>query len=123
LDEDYFFYSEEVDWCFRMKRKGWKVWYLSTAEVYHLGSGSAKKTSLNQLSLLYQNKIRYFDKYHGPTQATLLRYGLVVAYFLGLIRRVLFFNLKEKEDHWDRLQVQSRLIWCLLLNKYPEVQG
>ena len=81
LDDGYFMYSEETDWCLRIKNKGWKIWYLSNAEIYHLGGASAKRTSLLQLALLYQNKIRYFNKFYGPTQAMLLRYGLALAYF------------------------------------------
>ena len=123
LDDGYFMYSEETDWCLRIKNKGWKIWYLSNAEIYHLGGGSAKRTSLLQLSLLYQNKIRYFNKFYGPTQARLLRYGLALAYFLGLMRRLLLINFTDREEYMDRIRVQYKLIWCLLQNKYPEVQG
>jgi len=123
LDDGYFMYSEETDWCFRIKKQDWKIWYLSDAEIYHLGGGSAKRSSLLQLSLLYQNKIRYFNKFYGPTQATLLRYGLAAAYFIGLIRRILFFIRRDREEYLDRIRVQSRLIWCLLQNEYPEVQN
>jgi GT2 family glycosyltransferase len=123
LDDGYFMYSEETDWCFRIKKKGWKIWYISDAEIYHLGGGSAKRTSLIQLSLLYQNKIRYFNKFYGPNQATLLRYGLALAYFMGLIRRILLFSRRNREEYLDRIRVQSMLIWCLLQNKYPEVQS
>jgi GT2 family glycosyltransferase len=116
LDEDYFFYSEEADWCYRIKNKGWKIWYVAQAEIYHLGGGSTKKHTLTQLTLLYENKIRYFKKNHGSTQATLLRYGLALSNCLGLIRRIFLFTPK------DRIQVQSQLIRCLLLDKYPAIQ-
>jgi GT2 family glycosyltransferase len=121
LDEDYFFYSEEVDWCFRMKKKGWKVWYLSNAEIYHLGGGSAKRSSLTQMGLLYKNKIHFFRKFHGPLQATLLRYGLALAYSLGLLRYLLLFSRMNKEKFADRVQVRVQLVRCLLLNKFPEI--
>lgn len=123
LDEGYFFYSEEVDWCFRMKKKGWKIWYLSNAEVYHIWGGSLKGFSLMKMGLLYQNKLRYFNKFHGSTQATLLRYGLALSYFFGLIRRMLLFNRKDKGKYLDRIQTQAKLIWCLLRNKYPAIQS
>jgi len=44
-----------------------------------------------------------------------------VAYFLGLIRRILLFIRRDREEYLDRIRVQSRLIWCLLQNEYPEV--
>src|SRR6185369_15464024 len=54
LDENYFFYSEETDWCFRIRKKNWKIWYITNAEIYHLGGGSAKRSSVIQLVRLYQ---------------------------------------------------------------------
>ena len=60
LDEDYFFYSEEIDWCFRIKKKNWKVWYLANAEIHHLGGGSAYRGSLVQLVRLYQQNSSIF---------------------------------------------------------------
>jgi GT2 family glycosyltransferase len=121
LDEDYFFYSEEVDWCFRMKKKGWKVWYLSSAKIYHIGGGSSKQ-SLWQMGLLYQNKLRYFNKNHGLTQATVLRYGLALANFFGLIRHLPFLTGKKPGESLDTIKLRAKLIQCLLQNKYPDIQ-
>jgi GT2 family glycosyltransferase len=36
LDEDYFIFLEETDWCFRMHKKGWKVYHVPDARVFHL---------------------------------------------------------------------------------------
>ncbi|MFA5644868.1 MAG: glycosyltransferase family 2 protein [Candidatus Ratteibacteria bacterium] len=35
MDERYFLYYEDVEWCIRAKRKGWKVYYIPASEVYH----------------------------------------------------------------------------------------
>src|SRR5215204_3945017 len=40
LDEGYFMYAEEVDWCYTMVNQGWQVWYQPEAKVIHLGSAS-----------------------------------------------------------------------------------
>ena len=41
LSERFFLYGEDVDWCLRMREAGWQVWFCPTAEVTHLGAGSA----------------------------------------------------------------------------------
>ena len=41
LDEDYFLFLEETDWCYRMKRAGWKIYHVPDAEVYHFQGKSA----------------------------------------------------------------------------------
>ena len=119
LDENYFFYSEEIDWCFRIKKKNWKVWYLASAEVHHLGGGSAYRGSLTQLVRLYRAKLLYFQKYHGSLITTLLRFGLALANTLGIIRRLVFFNWMNRKVAFQRISDQSKLVWCLLLNRYP----
>ena len=121
LDEGYSFYSEEVDWCFRMKEQGWKILYLSNAEVYHIGGGSSERNSLIRMGLLYKNKLRYFNKYYGSTQATFLRYGLALAYFFGLIPRILLIKRSYGGGYWNQILLRVKLIWCLLRNQFPEI--
>jgi len=40
LDEDYFMYGEEIDWCYRMRNAGWRVVYCPQAEIVHLRNRS-----------------------------------------------------------------------------------
>lgn len=120
MDEDYFFYSEETDWCFRIKKKNWKIWYITNAEIYHLGGGSAKRSSVIQLVRLYQGKLLYFKKNHGNLSSTLLRFGLAIGNALGVLRRVIFINWWDREASFERIANQSKLVWYLLKNQYPK---
>lgn len=123
LSEDYFFYSEEVDWCFRIKANGWLIRYLPTSEIFHLGGGSASMNSLRQLSLLYQNKIIFFKKNYGSFKAYLLRYGLAFANVYGIIRRLPLLFGTQGNLAWHRIVIQSQLIWCLIRDQYPAVDN
>jgi len=63
LDDDFFAHMEEIDLCWRMKNKGYKVMYCGESSVYHVGGGTLpkkypKKTYLNfrnNLTLLFKN--------------------------------------------------------------------
>jgi len=46
-DEDYFFYGEDIDFCYMLKQKGWKIYYVPTVSILHLKgvSGGLKKVS------------------------------------------------------------------------------
>jgi GT2 family glycosyltransferase len=44
LDERFFMYAEDIDWCFRVKRAGWKVVYMPNALVFHRGHASSPST-------------------------------------------------------------------------------
>lgn len=50
-DEDYFFYGEDIDFCFRLKEKGWKIFYVPKASVLHYkGVSSGIKNHSKHLS-------------------------------------------------------------------------
>jgi GT2 family glycosyltransferase len=123
LDESFFMYSEETDWCFRMRRQGWKVYYLPGVEVIHLGGGSASRTNATQLVRLYDSKIRFFRKHYGARQTSLLRYGLAVVNALGLTRRALTWPLQwqRREQVRRRLEAQWKLIWWLLWGQQSDL--
>ncbi|MCB0153707.1 MAG: glycosyltransferase family 2 protein [Anaerolineae bacterium] len=117
LDDSYFMYSEETDWCFRVRQQGWKIYYLAEAKIIHLGGGSANRASLPQLVRLYESKIRFFDKHYGKVQATSLRYGLALANSVGLIRRALGSfrsSSQQQSESGQRITVQWQLIKHLL---------
>ncbi|MFU8772087.1 MAG: glycosyltransferase family 2 protein, partial [Anaerolineales bacterium] len=43
LDEDFFFFGEETDWCRRMRNAGWRLMFAPVGEITHHGGGSVKK--------------------------------------------------------------------------------
>lgn len=122
LDEDYFFYSEETDWCYRIKKRDWKIWYTTNTAIYHLGGGSTSKGSVFQLVRLYQGKLLYFKKNHGNLASTLLRFALALSNTFGVIRRVILINWRDRAAAFERIGNQSKLVWYLLRNQYPDVR-
>ena len=49
LDEDYFFNGEDIDFCYKLKEKGWKIMYLPDVKITHFKGSSAKATSETRL--------------------------------------------------------------------------
>jgi N-acetylglucosaminyl-diphospho-decaprenol L-rhamnosyltransferase len=72
MDDQYFMYSEENDWCLRMKRAGWETWYHPEATIIHYGGQSTKQRRHAMLVALYRSKVRFFKKHYGPLQAAIL---------------------------------------------------
>lgn len=78
LDEDYFMYSEELDWCRRIKSAGWRVVYLPTAQViHHEGKSSEQAVTARHINF-NRAKLRYFRKYHGRVACLVLRLWLLL---------------------------------------------
>jgi GT2 family glycosyltransferase len=78
LDEAYFMYSEELDWCRRIKDAGWQIVYLPTAQVlHHVGKSSEQAVTARHINF-QQAKLRYFQKYHGPWVTAVLSFFLLL---------------------------------------------
>jgi N-acetylglucosaminyl-diphospho-decaprenol L-rhamnosyltransferase len=79
LDEGFFMYAEEVDWCYRMKQAGWEVWYLPEVQIVHHGGGSSRRRKTRMEAELYRSRIRFFHKHYGAGQAVRLK-ALIYAF-------------------------------------------
>jgi hypothetical protein len=86
LDEGFFMYSEELDWCRRFRDAGWRVVYLPTAQIIHHGGKSSEQVVAARHVHFQTSKVRYFRKYHGQLAAAALRWFLLANYVwqLGL---------------------------------------
>jgi N-acetylglucosaminyl-diphospho-decaprenol L-rhamnosyltransferase len=82
LDERFFMFYEEVDWCYRIKRAGWKVYYVPEARVKHHWMGSVRQVSKQMTSRLFRSQLLYYRKTSGPL--TVLGVRAVMA--LGLLK-------------------------------------
>jgi hypothetical protein len=86
LDEGFFMYSEELDWCRRIKEAGWQIVYLPAASViHHEGKSSGQVVPARHIHF-QSSKVRYFRKHHGRAQAELLRLFLLATYVYQLLR-------------------------------------
>lgn len=92
LDEDYFMYVEELDFCYRAKKVSWQVWFLPQWSITHLGGASCT----TEFSILSEYKgIKTFYKKHKPSwQTPLLRMFLKGG---SLLRIMIFSAIKRKE--------------------------
>jgi len=97
LDEGYFTYFDDIDYCFNAKKHGWPTWYVPTSRVVHL-VGQSTGVTKNPKRLppyLFEARRRYFLKNHSPAYA-----AMVDAYMiLGLSLWRLRVMLTGKEDN------------------------
>lgn len=83
-DERFFLYSEETDYCRRLRAAGSSIRYVPEAVVVHRGGGSGSGPELVALGLV--SRLRYFRKHHGPL-ATAAFTGVVALNELLRVRR------------------------------------
>ncbi len=76
-EERFFMYSEEVDWCRRIRQAGWRVVYHPSAVVVHHEAQSSNQVVAQRMIYFNTSKVRYWAKHHGRAQASLVRWALL----------------------------------------------
>lgn len=98
LDERFVLYCEEVDWCIRLRRAGWELWYTPAANVLHHSGQSAKLAPTRSFMLLQRNRFRLYSKWYSPWQRLLLE---------SITRAGMLYQL----TFWLKQYMRGRLDW------------
>jgi N-acetylglucosaminyl-diphospho-decaprenol L-rhamnosyltransferase len=91
LDEGYYTYFDDIDYCFNARKQGWPTWYVPSSRVVHL---VGQTTGLNKQpkrmpSYVLDARRRYFLKNHGPVYAALADAGMIAGLSLNRLRTLL----------------------------------
>ena len=95
MDETYFVYGDDPDWCYRFREKGWRVVFTPEARIVHYGGQTTKQMSDRFLLQLMGTKLLFIRMYRGRLEFALsclvmsLYFLLRVPYWLahGVLRR------------------------------------
>jgi GT2 family glycosyltransferase len=93
LDDHYYTYVCEPDWCFRIRQAGWKVMFVPHVEITHVGGEHSINTTAKQFHNLIRyhvNRYYFFHRHYGPLSMFLLRPIMIVG---ALLRIAYFFVL------------------------------
>jgi N-acetylglucosaminyl-diphospho-decaprenol L-rhamnosyltransferase len=67
LDEGYYLYTEDIDWCYRARRAGWEVMYVAEARIVHDHQARSDRKLLSRHSWIHlQSMWRYYRKHLAP---------------------------------------------------------
>jgi GT2 family glycosyltransferase len=116
LDEAFFFFGEETDWCRRMRDAGWKLMFAPVGEITHHGSVSARKLNHRRDVMLSGAVVRLHRK-HGGIAAAASAWA-VVGFFN--VSRAVFWSLRhalgdrraaERAGHFRRVVAHMGEAW------------
>lgn len=94
FDEDFFMYGEDLDLCYRIKRKGYKIFYYPDVTTIHLKGSSTQKTHLSYVNNFYGSMIIFIKKnFTGIPRilSIILQVGIIYRSVLSYIKRILNF--------------------------------
>jgi N-acetylglucosaminyl-diphospho-decaprenol L-rhamnosyltransferase len=93
MDEGYFLYYEETDFCLQARRANWSCWYVPQSRVMHIAGQSTGVTDRKAVprrlpQYWFNSRRRYFTKNHGIFYAALADLAWTVGFVLWRLRRV-----------------------------------
>jgi GT2 family glycosyltransferase len=105
LDDSFFMYMEDVDWCYRIRHGGWRLTYLPEAEVKHLGGHSLAQNLAASRLAAHKGYVHFFAKHYGFAAATLER---VLVLCGSSLRLLLWLALSLDKRH--RREARDRVL-------------
>lgn len=120
LDEQYFFYSEEADWFYRLKQLGGEAYFIPEVQIIHYGAQSIKQVNTKS-KYYYQSKYLFTKKHYGKMAAYLFRIMAVIDSFVVMCAFVLLQALvkgdRRKEINWRLRCRWQTLLWAIRRDK------
>jgi GT2 family glycosyltransferase len=94
FDEDFFLFFEDIDLCFRLRKKGWKLFFVPEARIFHQGGGSTRALKLGSRFHYRRSQLNFYRKHNSRLSQLLLRSYLGINFFF----LVLWGYLKKSSD-------------------------
>ena len=88
LSRDFFMYCEEIDWCTRIKRAGWRIYCQPKAELIHYQAQSTRQFREAMFVELHKSRFRLFKKHYSPAFRLMARLIVMVGIAREMLRSV-----------------------------------
>lgn len=97
LDEEFFMYGEDIDWCYRIKQAGWGVWYVPTASIIHYKGASSKKKKNRMIYEFHRSMFIYYRKHYLRGTKSVSSIIILLGIIMSLLAAWLV-NLGKRND-------------------------
>jgi GT2 family glycosyltransferase len=108
LDERFFFYAEEVDWCKRFWNAKWRVLFFPEAQAIHVGAGSSSNEPLRFATAQQRAVLQYWAKHHSYLVVACCYLLRLVHQFVELGGQLIKALVEpKKRDRWSRVLIRA----------------
>jgi N-acetylglucosaminyl-diphospho-decaprenol L-rhamnosyltransferase len=116
MDENYFLYFEETDFCYRAKKAGFATWYVPESRVMHIQGQSTAVTdpTLGPQRLptyWFESRRRYFAMTYGIGHAMGVDIVAILARSIGLMKRAVLGRSHAGTPHFIRDLIRHSVVW------------
>ena len=111
LDEGFFLYFEETDWCVRARQRGWTVGLVPSLGFVHTGAYSTSQEYLKNLRHYCASVVRFYGKHRGRAAQVVAQLALACEAIAAVPYLTVFGWLKPSQRH----KAHERVEWLLTL--------
>ena len=106
LDETFFIYAEDIDWCKRFKEREWNVVYFPKSQAIHHGGTSSKHAPITSYLQMQKANLQYWRKHHGTYSQAMY---FIILYLHHMLRVSVYWLLlliipKERKEMVHKLK-------------------
>jgi GT2 family glycosyltransferase len=107
LDENLKRYYDDIEWCFRIKGGGWKIYYVPAAEAIHHCYFEQFRAAAYLIQMGYFSELYVFKKHFRPWEFTIMRLVEISELSLRMVKWILSFFIKpaERKANQERLRI------------------
>lgn len=125
LDERFFMYWEDTDWCQRMRNAGWRVVYYPKPYIYHYVGGSSEKTIIRSVIEFHKSVYLLFDKYFESSfffMKPIVFGGLTIRLIFVLFSQLLqhlfsFFSVDNGQMTYQRSKLPRKIKVLVVISR------
>jgi GT2 family glycosyltransferase len=116
LDERYFLFADDTDWCYRLRQLGGRICFMPEAGIIHYGGQSVKQTDTG-LENSYQSRYLFMKKHYGKVQAYFFRIMVAIDCFVAMcvipLLQTALRGDRRREIKWKSRSRRRGLLWAI----------
>jgi GT2 family glycosyltransferase len=119
LDENFFFYSEDTDWCKRFRDHNFKAVFFADAEIVHYHGGSSSRNVSKYYIQLRRANLQFWKKHHGSLSLACLKCIMILQQIrrIGLYLFLYMVKQAKRENSMQELKISIRCLQWLVTTR------
>jgi len=95
MDEEYFLHCEDLDWCMRFRRKGWKILFVPDVKITHYQGTCSKSKPIFVAWQKHKGMIRFYRKFFQHQYPGILMWAVTIGVWLRFASSVLYYFIAK----------------------------